>query len=210
MTSPHASTGSTTRSAPRWKPTAPTPTRRGGGCARGTHVRGVTVAGGGPTFTLGHNLLTEPEIHGNEDFVTSVIGLGVETDPDTQERLHTQMWDFDLLAQGWPQITRLVDRTDITTLGGLEDQVTGQLLADNESDSDEMVLEVDPNDALWPWGSWDLGDDCHVIIEPGVSGWWPDGYNAERRIVAHRWTVNEEGERLSIVTGRPWQSTVST
>jgi hypothetical protein len=69
--------------------------------------------------------------------------------------------------------------------------------------ADDIVLDVDPDDVSWPWGSWDLGDECRVVIPAGLSPWWPDGYSEVRRIVGHRWTFDaDSGESLQVVTQR--------
>jgi hypothetical protein len=128
--------------------------------------RGRSVADGGPVFVYGKNVRTEPLLVANENFVTSAVGLGNELDPDTQERRRIWKVNTTLLDQGYPLVTTVLDRPDITTVQGLDDQVRGHLLANAGPTTDEVLLDVDPDDATWPYGSWELGDDCRIIIPP--------------------------------------------
>jgi hypothetical protein len=169
--------------------------------------RGRTYAESQVRFTYGNNLIGFPEIGSNQDYITSALGVGQEIDADTQERLTVWHVNFTQLSEGNPLIDAVLDRQDITTTGGLEDRVQGALLANWVSNADEITIQVDPNDETYRWGSWQLGDDCLLVIPGGEMPWWPNDFQEERRIVAHRWTVNGEGEQLHVVLGRKWEPT---
>jgi hypothetical protein len=167
--------------------------------------RGRSYAETGVRFVYGGNLIGFPEIGSNPEYITSTLGLGHEIDADTQERLAVWHVNFTQLSEGNPIIDSLLDRQDITTTGGLEDRVRGALLTNWVANADEITIQVDPNDETYRWGTWQLGDDVLLVIPAGELPWWPDDFTEERRVIAHRWTVNGEGEVLHVVLGRKWE-----
>lgn len=157
-----------------------------------------------PVFTVGRNARSVPSAPANgAAMATHVIGVGEETNSTTHERLIARAERADLLAAGYPRLTRVLNRPDIKDLTSLQAAVDGEAYYYGAADVDEIVLDVDPNDVTWPWGSWTLGDDCMVKIPVGADPWWPTGFEGIRRIKTHRWALDSAGgERLQVVTGR--------
>lgn len=172
--------------------------------------RGAVLSPSQPlVFEYGRNMLTLPTIDGNADFATRVVAIGKEQDSATQARLVSIQTNSALIAAGYPVIVKHLDRSDITTQGGLDDLANGELDRASTLQDDEISFQVDPNDPSHPWGSWDLGASCYVKVPPGVALWWPDGIQEERRVVAHKWTWNAgTGETLEVVTSRRWEGLV--
>lgn len=167
---------------------------------------GVLEIGQPLTFELGRNMLTLPVPEGNAGFATRVVALGKEQDSATQERLISSATNTTLLAQGYPVIVKRLDRSDVSTQAGLDDVAEGELARASTLQDEEISFQVDPNHLTSPWGSWDLGADCLVKVPAGEAFWWPDGFEEQRRIVAHRWSVDSAGgEKLEVVTGRKWE-----
>lgn len=163
-----------------------------------------------PVFTVGGNALLIPPapVNGSE-MATHVVALGAETgavvtlgDAEVRVRLRATSTRTDLLAAGYPRLVHKLDRSDVKELATLQQLADGWAYYHGAAAVDEIVLEVDPNDRTWPWGSWELGDDCMVVEPAGVDGWRPFGFSDVRRVVAHRWRVDGRGERLEVVTGR--------
>jgi hypothetical protein len=143
---------------------------------------------------------------GNAGFATRVVAIGDETDSTTQARLTSTKTNATLIAQGYPIIVKRVDRSDITTQAGLDDAAQGELDRASTLQDEEISFQVDPNYAAAKWGTWDLGADCIVKVPAGRAYWWPDGFEEQRRVVAHRWTFDaNDGEKLEVVTGRKWE-----
>jgi hypothetical protein len=152
-------------------------------------------------FVVGGNVRTFPSIVASNAFRTQAAGYGEEIDPTTQQRLF-QWTTSPLLAEGYLTMTAIVDKPDVTDLQELYDATVGEMRLYG-SNPNTIELEVNPDDPAWPWGSWDLGDECRVVVPPGFSPWWPDGYSEIRRITAHRWSFDAaKGEALSITTER--------
>jgi hypothetical protein len=133
---------------------------------------------------------------------TVVVALGQEIDATTHERLRRTNVRSDLIALGWPKLCHVLDLPDVKLGTTLQDHADGYASYYAGVAIDQIVLEVNPSDETFPWGTWDLGDDCQVVIPPGVDPWWPDGFDETRRVTAHQWTVDGTGEHLQVTTGR--------
>lgn len=162
-----------------------------------------------PTFELGGkngNVRSVPAMpRDGLQMATKVVALGEEIDPATHERLRAVSIRSDLLALGWPLLTppsARLDLSDVKELTTLQAHADGHAALYGMAEIDEIELEVDPDDETWPLGSWELGDDCRVIIPAGVYPWLPDGFEEIRRVTAHRHAVNAEGETFHVTTGR--------
>lgn len=162
-----------------------------------------------PVFTVGRNAMVVPAAPTDgTGMATHVIAVGAETgvtfsigDAQVRERLVARTIRFDLLAAGFPRIVKVLDRPDVKEASTLQEHADGYASFYGAVAVDQIVLEVDPDDVTWPWWTWELGDDCQLIIPDTVS-WWPDGFNDIRRIVSNRWTVDGSGEHLQVTTGR--------
>lgn len=94
------------------------------------------------------------------------------------------------------------NRRDVTELSTLTEIAEGELRDRTAPDRYVLDLRIDPADPMQPWGSWDLGDDCAVVIDntprfpAGVDG--TPGLVVGRRIVSHVWEMNADGETLSL------------
>lgn len=167
--------------------------------------RGNSIESGKcPTFSVGGNVIDVPIIGGHEQFRTGAYAVGDEVDEVTRERIrHSAFADHLLGAGGYPLIDEVLDLPDIRTDEVLEEHAAGYLLQHAHDQSNEIVLDVNPNDITWPYGSWEIGDDCRVVIPAGLTPWWPSGMNETRRVAAHRWKKDASGERLQVVTSHP-------
>jgi hypothetical protein len=120
-----------------------------------------------PVFTIGKNARAVPEAPTDgTEFATYVIALGQEIDSTTHERLRAVSDRSDLVAAGYPRLTKVLDLSDVKDLTTLQAHADGYATyhAAIAATTPELVLEVDPNDVTWPWGSYELGDDCMVVI----------------------------------------------
>lgn len=135
---------------------------------------------------------------------THVYALGQEIDAATHERLQARSVRTDLIAAGWPRLGEVQDLSDIKTLPTLQAHADGLAHLYGPTDVDQIVLDVDPTREPWTWGTWDLGDDCRVVIPDGdVVPWMPDGFSDIRRVTEHEWTWStSQGEALKVHTGR--------
>lgn len=162
-----------------------------------------------PVFIVGRNARTIPAVPADGGaMVTEVRAVGAETgvtfptaDGEVRERLEAVAYRTDLLAAGYPRLVEVLDRNDVSDLGTLQAHADGWAYFYGAAPIDEIVLEVDPDDRTWPSGTFEVGDDCMVVIPDDVP-WWPSGLQEVRRIVALRRNVDAAGERLQVVTGR--------
>jgi hypothetical protein len=168
--------------------------------------RGLSVSQGGPIFEVGVNALVEPTLTGNEDFATTTLALGFETNSTTQQRLLASKETTSLLTAGWPEIDVVLDLVDVKEAPTLQAHADGFAQLNDDPDLGSPIeVEVNPNDDTWPWGSWDLGSDARLIIPANYFPWWPDGYSLDRRVEAHRWEWSvTDGEHLYVTLGPPW------
>jgi hypothetical protein len=159
-----------------------------------------------PTFELDGergNIRTLPAVpRDGLKMFTEVVALGWETNSTTHERLIARSIRSDLLALGWPRLVKVLDLPDIKDLTTLQAHADGYAHLYGMAEIDEIVLEVDPDHETWPLGSWDLGDDCRVVIPAGVHPWFPDGFNEIRRVMAHDPRRGADGETFLVTTGR--------
>jgi hypothetical protein len=157
-----------------------------------------------PRFEYGANMLTLPTLSGNSGYATQVLAVGVETNSTTHQRLVSIKTNTAALADGEPIIEIAYDRSDITTQQGLDDFAAGMLLQAAGDEDDLLTFTIDPYDPNFPWGSWDLGADCRVVIPAGLDIWWPDGLDELRRVVSHKQKVEAGVETFEITVGRAW------
>jgi hypothetical protein len=161
------------------------------------------IAQASPVFTVGENARSVPSAQGDGTaMATTVVALGEEIDPDTHERLLAVSVRSDLIDNGFPRLVKTLDRPDVKDLTTLQQHADGYAFYYGAVAVDKIVLEVNPDDPTWPWGSWDLGDDCWVNIPPGVAPWWPSGFSDTRRVISTQWTVEAGSEMLYVTTGR--------
>jgi hypothetical protein len=154
-----------------------------------------------PDFVVGGNVRNIPAVVSSSQFRTEAAGLGAETNSTTRAR-YVATQTSALLSEGYLMMSAMLDQSDAVDLVALQAAVDGEMRLHGLG-ADDIVLDVDPDDVSWPWGSWDLGDECRVVIPAGLSPWWPDGYSEVRRIVGHRWTFDADtGESLQVVTQR--------
>ena len=127
--------------------------------------RGRPIANSNLIFRHGHNA-TVAEFGGLTSLVTETTALGAEINEVTRERLEYSDVAHDMLAAGWPIISHTLNLPDVSEIGTLQDHVDGHLRLHAVEAADEIVLDVDPTDATHPFGSWELGDDGQVIVQP--------------------------------------------
>lgn len=167
-----------------------------------TPRRGVSVAQGGPVFRYGQggNLIVPPKRTTNPNYRNTVIALGAEINSTTRERRYSRRVKVPPVGSTEPVAETVLSLNEVSTQSVLDAHCEGWLAATSR-DPDLLVLTVNPDDATWPWRSWDLGSDCMVVVEPGTPQ-WPMGAELERRIVAHIWGYGSTGEVLQVATGR--------
>jgi hypothetical protein len=161
--------------------------------------RGRTTAVTGLSFrtgSAGNALLFEVDEDAS-DMAVTVLMLGAG---DGADMLTTTQSRTDLIVAGWPgyRVTRA--RKDISELSTLNTVAAADAERLSGVDAERFTIQVDPESVGQPWGSWELGDDCTLIVEddpfyPLQSDGSP-GLALERRVVAHQWTISEGAEQL--------------
>jgi hypothetical protein len=167
-------------------------------------------AGTCPIFAAGTggNVYEVPAVNAHEKFATVAHAIGAETgavvtvgDSEVRVRLTYEAVAQDRIDAGYPSIVAELELPDIKSLAVLEDHAEGYLTRYGQQFATEIILDVNPDDITWPFGSWELGDDCLVVIPAGLTPWWPTGLSEIRRVVAHSWNVDaDSGERLRVTT----------
>lgn len=163
-----------------------------------------------PVFKVGSNVLSVPSAPANGgDMVTHVYAVGAESgvvttvgDSEVRHRLVVESVRTDLLTAGYPRLSVTLDRNDVKDLATLQAHADGYAAYNGAAAIDEIVLEVDPDDATWPWGSWDLGDDCLVII--------PEPVQESHSVVTDDDIVDADGDGISDVDGTPIGTVTTT
>jgi hypothetical protein len=115
-----------------------------------------------------------------------------------------------LLTQGWPLTEAGVSWTDINDQN-LLNHMTAAYLAQIQMPVAQPVIYYDPGEnSDAPLGSFAMGDDCRVIIEP--DDYFPNGYDSEGsglgqqfwRIIAWQVNVTEQGRsQMQVTLGVP-------
>lgn len=165
--------------------------------------RGQQTRASSPRFVLGVNALDIAGVdEDGVEFATSVTAFGEEINATTRERLTATATNADQIAAGYPLLDTTLDKSDVREQTTLNAAATGTVRRVGQMTS-VLTVTVDPDYRGFPWGSWDLGDNCRIIIPPGIEPGLPTGLNEVRRIVEHRWSVGSDGEQLNIVAGSP-------
>jgi hypothetical protein len=135
---------------------------------------------------------------------TNVYALGQEIDATTHERLQVGSVRTDLIAAGWPRLGEVQDLSDIKTSPPCRRTPTASPTCTAPPTSTRSSSMSTRPAEPWAWGTWDLGDDCRVVIPAGETvPWMPDGFSDIRRVTAHEWTWSaSQGEALKVHTGR--------
>lgn len=135
---------------------------------------------------------------GAEGDATQIVGsLTVAGDG-----IEVTVTNTDLQAAGYPAYSSFLSRPDISSLTTLTETAQGVLRDRSVIDAELIRIRVDPDTVGQPYGSWELGDDCSVIIEddpyyPAHDDGSP-GLATTRRIVSHQWDVSPAGEQLTV------------
>lgn len=160
----------------------------------------VYQAGTTPDFTVGGNVFAIPQISGDPDFCTHVVVVGAQASTASPTRLVAVATAQPLIDAGWPMVTTKLDINDISSQTVLQEQADGYIARFGRLATENVSVVVDPSDATWAWGTWDLGDDCRLVIDAGIHPWWPYGLTAVCRIIEHRWKWDVAfGETLELV-----------
>lgn len=126
-----------------------------------------------------------------------VTGFGAGEGIDT---LTSVRQTTELTAAGYPGYAKSLSLRDVKTQAPLDEHTQAELSRAQRIDADGFVVTLDPTHPDQVWGSWDLGDDCTLVIEDDP--WYPrqddgtPGASYERRIVAHEWNVAGGQETL--------------
>lgn len=134
---------------------------------------------------------------------THIYAKGEEIDSTTHERRLAESVRTDILDAGWPRLGDTLDLNDIKDDATLQAHADGKAHLYGPTDIDEITLTVDPDDVMWPVGSWDLGDDCMVDIPAATIDWVPDALRLVRRVTSHDWKKTTSDETFQVKTGRP-------
>lgn len=164
------------------------------------------VQGASPVFNAGRNgnALAIPSAPADGTRMGTVfVGLGAETNPTTQARMIARKVRQDLLDAGYPRLMLPpLDLRDVSDQNTLQAHVDGAAYYRGAVALDELVIEVNPDDKSWPWGSYETGDDCQLVIPTGADPKWPTGFSGPRRIIATQWAKAGREEHLYVHTGR--------
>lgn len=116
--------------------------------------------------------------------------------------LSTLVTSTDLADAGYPEYRSFHAAKDVTESATLIEHADAELVKRSITDTEVFDLDINPSAAGQPYGSWDLGDDCYIIIEddpryPAQADGSP-GLATARRIVSHSWQVEGPIESLRV------------
>lgn len=108
----------------------------------------------------------------------------------------------DLPTAGYPNYRAVSAHKDILELATLVETANAELRDRSVTDRETFVINVDHTSTMQPFGSWELGDDCNLIVEDDprfpAQNDGSAGLSTTRRIVSHIWNVNADGETLNV------------
>lgn len=163
--------------------------------------RGRDIAVTNLRFTAPGNAVLYDFDEDGTDMAVQVFALGAGDGPDMliQSAART-----DLIDQGWPGYSTQRAYKDVTEIATLSAHAQADVDRLSGVDRETFAVQVDPTFAGQPWGSWDLGDDCLLVINddpafPGRDDGTPGNVQL-RRVLAHNWTVGL-GEELIVELG---------
>lgn len=113
----------------------------------------------------------------------------------------------EMTAAGWPVLDSVLDVAEVRHLGTLRSMVNGALRRIGRVDAGSMSFPVIPDHEIAPIGTWQIGDDCTVIVPAGVDPWWPQGRRSVHRVLSTSWTVAGASEQLTVSVGARWTPT---
>jgi hypothetical protein len=155
--------------------------------------RGRTFAQTQLTWRTGLQVivLSEPEDATKLAGQIYTIGAG-----DGEATVHGVASSQELYNAGFPPYTATIPFKTISEQASIDAAARGKLAYHGRVDWDDFDVQIDPSFEDMPWGSWDLGDDVRLVVEEDL---WHDVSEVyDRRIVAHAWDVDENGERLTV------------
>jgi hypothetical protein len=161
--------------------------------------RGKTVEASGIRFTDGGNASVGTIDLDATDMATTVVASGASVTTTFgnivwSNTLRTTASRTDLVAAGFPGYLLTKSWDDITVLGTLDQSAIAEVTRLSNTERENYTIQVDPDSNGHPYGSWDLGDDCLLILNDPVFG----TIQAQRRVIAHNWQVSQSGELLSV------------
>jgi len=165
--------------------------------------RGRTFEATGLRFRAPGNAVLFDMSEDASNMATVVTALGAG---DGADMLVTTAAQTSLVNAGWPaySVTRAhKDVTNLNTLAGHAGAAAARL---SGVDDESFSVQVDPTFPGQPWGSWDLGDDCQLIVDddplfPAGDDGSP-GLVSNRRVAAHSWSVQGSSEQLTVTLDR--------
>lgn len=172
--------------------------------------RGRTVADGGPRFTYPGNVLGFSFDDDGTDMAATLLAVGGEA----EYRFSTTASRTDLIAAGWPAYSAYRERPDISDPATLTEFAESEIAYLSGVDREVYGITVHPDglargdgtlDGSYAYGTWEIGDDCILVVEndpffPAASDGTP-GLVVQRRVIGHRWSINDAGETLEVVLG---------
>lgn len=108
----------------------------------------------------------------------------------------------ELPAAGYPNYRAFSAHKDIPDVDQLVEIADAELRDRSVTDRETFVININPDDEMQPYGSWDLGSDAYLVIEddprfPAQTDGSP-GLVTTRRVVSHTWNVDAAGETLNV------------
>jgi len=165
--------------------------------------RGRTFDATGLRFRSPGNAVLFDVSEDASDMATVVTALGAG---DGTDMLTTTAANTELVNAGWPAYSVTRAYKDVSVLATLAQYAGADVARLSGVDDESFSLQVDPTFSGQPWGSWDLGDDCQLIVDddplfPAGDDGSP-GLVRERRVTAHRWSVQGSAEQLTVTLDR--------
>jgi len=165
--------------------------------------RGRTFEATGLRFRAPGNAVLLDMSEDASDMATVVTALGAG---DGADMLVTTAANTELVNAGWPAYSTTRAYKDVTVLATLAQHAGADVARLSGVDDESFTVQVDPTFPGQPWGSWDLGDDCQLIVDndpmyPAGDDGSP-GLVRERRVAAHSWSVQGSAEQLIVTLDR--------
>ena len=165
--------------------------------------RGRTFEATGLRFRAPGNAVLFDMSEDASDMATVVTALGAG---DGADMLITTAAETALVNAGWPAYSVTRAYKDVTVLATLAQHAGADVARLSGVDDESFSVQVDPTFPGQPWGSWDLGDDCQLIVDddplfPAGDDGSP-GLVSNRRVAAHGWSVQGSSEQLTVTLDR--------
>ena len=167
--------------------------------------RGREIATTGLRFRFGGN----GNVTGyrqTEDWSTMASRVWALGAGDGQDRLRRARNISDLTTAGWPYVATAITYPSVSTPAVLIEHGDHDVAERSVINREEFEIDVDPEFPGQPFGSWDLGDDCYVVVEDDEL--WPantqtadPGLVRLRRVTGHGWQVRSGQETLTVTLG---------